>query len=105
MSNYVIRINDECCVCFDEIEHSEIECNHPVHKSCIIKWGKPYCPICKNSAIYDEMIRMVIDDINDTNDVLYRERVKEKCQNCSVITFSIISFLFIPIILVTSVIV
>ena len=103
MSNYVIRINEECCVCFEEIEHSEIECNHPVHKSCIVKWGKPYCPICKRSVNIDEMIRMILDDINTTNDIIYNRKVKNKCLNYSVLSCSVASFLFIPVILIISV--
>lgn len=52
-SDIETKQNNDCIICFapcDEIT----ECNHYVHKQCIVRWGKPECPICRRKISFDQ---------------------------------------------------
>jgi hypothetical protein len=39
---------EECIVCYESIHDNDLlSCGHYIHKKCIIKTNKTYCPICK----------------------------------------------------------
>ena len=40
---------DECSICFEPIDNLKLplSCGHWIHKKCILKWGKPICPVCR----------------------------------------------------------
>lgn len=42
----------DCCVCFESLDDMEISlpCGHWSHYSCIIRSGKPLCPICRSAV-------------------------------------------------------
>jgi hypothetical protein len=45
-------INDqlECCICLNKILNKNIsitECNHSFHTSCLLKYNKQQCPLCR----------------------------------------------------------
>jgi len=51
------KIDDkDCCICLndfdDECEVSILNCNHVLHKDCMIEWGKykQSCPVCREEV-------------------------------------------------------
>jgi hypothetical protein len=40
---------EECPVCLNEI-NSQLSCGHKVHTSCVVKSGKPECPLCRQNV-------------------------------------------------------
>lgn len=84
------RKNDECCVCFEEVEDKDIplNCTHRIHKQCLIPTNLHMCPVCKyklnetekryffgidhiESNNYDDgnSIYHVIDRFDDSSDI------------------------------------
>lgn len=41
----------ECCICVEGFCDTDrpLSCGHWVHSSCIVKWGKQECPICRET--------------------------------------------------------
>jgi hypothetical protein len=40
-----------CSICLDSVSpyHMKLtSCGHPFHKSCLLRWGKNSCPMCRN---------------------------------------------------------
>jgi len=47
--NYKNYEKNECPVCFEEIvSNVPLSCGHWIHKNCVIRSGKPQCPICRS---------------------------------------------------------
>ena len=45
---YKFEKPNECPICFEEMkENFPLSCSHWVHRTCILKWGKHMCPICR----------------------------------------------------------
>lgn len=45
----------ECPICFDNIDNNdlyEIKCGHKFHLTCISKWNRNTCPLCRGNIIY-----------------------------------------------------
>jgi len=40
-------MTEECCVCYENLSQSYLECGHPVHISCIERHFIPECPVCR----------------------------------------------------------
>lgn len=65
----------ECCICLEKILNKNIsttECNHSFHTSCLLKYNKQQCPICRQS-LYKEDTILVIQS-NQSSDEQIRER-------------------------------
>ena len=72
-----IKINEECCICLESINHKNnahlTECGHVFHKKCLfkvfeMKWMKLRrtpcvlkCPICRRSISEPEFDRYIFD--------------------------------------------
>jgi hypothetical protein len=41
---------ENCPVCMESLDNVKVplSCSHWIHKSCILKWGKDECPICRS---------------------------------------------------------
>lgn len=50
--SFSANVPDECAICLDEITNIDcaLECGHIYHKSCIIKFNKNECPICRKKS-------------------------------------------------------
>lgn len=46
------NVPEECAICLEDIKITDcaLECGHIYHKSCIIKYDKDECPICRNNS-------------------------------------------------------
>ena len=44
---------DECIICLESLEKTNdpLECGHWIHTSCLIKWGKSECPVCRRKLL------------------------------------------------------
>ncbi len=59
---------DKCPICFeDDIENKYIilTCGHQLHKECMIKCGRPTCPVCKQFVYMtpDIFLRLRINNL------------------------------------------
>ena len=72
---------DICPVCYEEFKFIEasLECNHKVHRECIIKSGKAQCPICR----YDLTIHLNKKQLSRLDNIrrsMEEERIEEEHQ-------------------------
>ena len=56
--NKVIKIDNECCICFNKINETNVrilECNHSFHNKCLNTWENKYkrndCPLCRTKIV------------------------------------------------------
>jgi hypothetical protein len=44
-----LRNNDDCCICIgtEQDEWYQTRCGHNFHRSCISKWHRGTCPLCR----------------------------------------------------------
>lgn len=51
---------DECPICLEpnteDVPYIVLTCGHHLHKECIIKWGRPKCPVCKQYVYMEPSI-------------------------------------------------
>ena len=53
----------ECCICLEKILNKNIsitECNHSFHTSCLLKYNKQKCPICRQLLYEEDIIQVII---------------------------------------------
>jgi len=77
MSNEITSNDNKCCICLDEMLDSDVSktrCYHTFHTSCLLKYKKCKCPICRQ-LLYDE------DIIDIQLDMVEQEIVVEQLRN------------------------
>jgi len=60
---------EDCIVCTEE-SNCVLSCGHWIHKECVIKTGKPVCPICRKHIL------MTLQEYNQT--AIYNQQYKEE---------------------------
>lgn len=51
---YSLEKQDECCICFEYLNETQLICGHNMHILCVLKTQKHiYCPIC-DKLIYKD---------------------------------------------------
>ncbi|KAF7639778.1 hypothetical protein Mgra_00000699 [Meloidogyne graminicola] len=65
----------DCAICWHDLSYEDIHCltcKHLYHKNCITRWltdGTQNCPKCMKPSTVDEIEKIVIEPVNDTNDM------------------------------------
>jgi len=53
---------ETCCVCLDPINTKLAKCGHDIHIECVIKSGKPICPLCRGDVRMTAKERRLTDE-------------------------------------------
>lgn len=85
----IMEIPENCPICYEDEQHDNgfyitLTCGHQLHKECMIKCGRPICPICKQFVYMtpDVFLRLRINNLRWKLDHL-----KTNIQNDVIITF------------------
>lgn len=67
----------DCPVCMNRITrtHRPLSCGHYVHRACIVRSGRPLCPLCRT-----RLVEFTADGVGGERNVLYRrlEAVRQR---------------------------